>query len=164
MTTTLSSLYQSLRDFLTILDQYRHMVPGDVWFGLYLAWILGSILFIVMQRRTPSATLAWTIAFMSLPFVGAAVYFFFGPRKLHRRRMRRALARDLASRLTPSSKEEMPDRLLDRQSLSALARVGSNQGDAPPRASLGVRLFDGGDDTYSAIEKRDAGCTASNPY
>ena len=149
---TLSSVHQSIRDFLTILDHYRHLVPGDVWFALYLSWIFGAILFIVMQRRSPSATLAWTIGFLSLPFIGAAVYFFFGPRKLNRRRMRRALARDLAARLTPAVKEEMPQRLLDRQSLSALARVGSSQGDAPPRASLGVRLFDGGDDTYAAIE------------
>ncbi len=149
---TLSSVHQNIRDFLTILDQYRHMVPGDVWFALYLSWIFGAILFIVMQRRTPSATLAWTIGFLSLPFIGAAVYFFFGPRKLNRRRMRRALARDLAARLSPAVKEEMPPRLLDRQSLSSLARVGSSQGDAPPRASLGVRLFDGGDDTYAAIE------------
>ncbi len=149
---TLSSLYLSIRDFLTILEHYRQMVPGDVWFGLYLAWIFSAIVFIVMQRRTPSATLAWTIAFMSLPFVGAAVYFFFGPSKLKRRRMRRALARDLAARLTPANTEEMPERLLDRQSLSALARVGSNQGDAPPHASSGVRLFDDGDDTYAAIE------------
>ncbi len=147
-----SSAFTSIRDFLTILEQYRHMVPGELWFALYLSWILGAVLFILMQRRTPSATLAWTIAFMSLPFIGAAVYFFFGPRKLNRRRMRRALARDVAARLTPNARVEMPERLVDRQWLSALARVGSSQGDAPPRASGGVRLFDGGDATYAAIE------------
>lgn len=126
-------------------------VPGEVWFALYVLWIVSAIVFILLQRRPPTTTLAWLIGFMSLPFVGAIVYFLFGPRRLERRRLRRTLAKDQAAQLVPDAAAEMPAKLADRHWLASLARVGSSNGDGPPRPAHRVRLFEGGDETYQAI-------------
>ncbi len=134
------------------LLQAWQAIPGEFWFTLYVLWTVGAIVFIIQQRRPPTATLAWTIALLTLPFIGAAVYFFFGPRRLKRRRLRRGLAKTVAARLNPGRQNEMPATLADRHWLTSLARVGSSQGDAMPRPSQSVRVLADGDATYAAIE------------
>ncbi|MEZ5729034.1 MAG: cardiolipin synthase [Burkholderiaceae bacterium] len=128
-------------------------VPAGVWALVYALWIIGSVVYLLLQRRSPSATLAWLIGFLSLPLVGFLVYWFFGPRKLRRRRLRRQLAKRLAATLTPQASATMPRTLASRQWLGALARVGTSQGDAPPRPAHRVFLLDGGDATYARIAK-----------
>ncbi len=127
-------------------------VPARVWALAYVLWLVGSVIYLLMQRRSPAATLAWMIGFLSLPVLGAAFYYFFGPRKLKRRRMRRALAKAIAARLAPATDAPMPATLASRHWLTALARVGTSQGDGPPRPSERVRVFGDGDQTYAAIE------------
>lgn len=147
----LSLALERTRFYLGYLEQLWKAVPGEVWFALYVFWIVLAVIFIVLQRRPPTTTLAWIIGFMSLPFVGAIVYFVFGPRRLERRRLRRTLAKGMAAQLVPEASAEMPEKLADRHWLASLARVGSSTGDGPPRAARQVRLFEGGDETYEAI-------------
>lgn len=133
-------------------------LPAEVWVPVYASWVVGAFVFILIQRRPPNATLAWLIAFITLPLVSALFYFVFGPRKLNRRRMRRGLAKDLAARLAPDTAIPMPEKLASRFWLTGLARVACSGTDAPPRPSAGVWLYASGDDTYAAIEQamRDA--------
>jgi len=49
-----------------------------------------SCMFIIYERNSPSATLAWLLAMIFLPFVGLAAYFTFGRRRV---RMRLGLLR-----------------------------------------------------------------------
>ena len=56
---------------------------------LYAVLEVGSILFLLGQRRPPLATLSWILAFLSLPVLSLVCYFLFGPRKLKRRNVRR---------------------------------------------------------------------------
>ena len=65
---------------------------------LYAVLEVGSILFLLGQRRPPLATLSWILAFLSLPVLSLVCYFLFGPRKLKRRNVRRELARTAPSR------------------------------------------------------------------
>jgi cardiolipin synthase len=118
----------------------------------YVLWLLIACLYILRQRRPPTATLAWIIAFISLPVIGAVVYFFFGPRKLRRRRVRRTLAKVLAAQVKPGESPPLPDKLADRIWLTALARVACASGDALPRPTRSLTLFAGGDETFEAIE------------
>jgi cardiolipin synthase len=127
-------------------------IPGEVWLALYVTWVLGSIVFVVMQRRRPTATLAWIVAFFSLPLLAAPLYFFFGPRKLRRRKIRREFAKRYASQIAPSQQPAMPDTLASRHWLSSLARIGTAYGDAPPKQSRAVEIYTEGDDAYAAIE------------
>ncbi len=126
-------------------------LPTWLWPVLYGVWIVGSVLFILQQRRPPVTTLAWIIAFIFLPLVGALVYFAFGPRRLKRKRIRRLLAKVMAARMSPNTSAPFPQRLGEREWLAALARVPCSSGDPPPSASQSLRLFAGGDETYDAI-------------
>ena len=53
-----------------------------------LGWVVVVAITIILERRSPVATFAWISVLAWLPFVGLAVYYFFGPRRLRRRKMR----------------------------------------------------------------------------
>ncbi|MGE0801203.1 MAG: cardiolipin synthase [Lautropia sp.] len=146
------ALHTWLGNTARLIGELWQAIPGQVWLGLYAAWVIGSVIFMLMQRRRPTATLAWIIAFFSLPLIGAIVYFFFGPRKLRRRKFGRELAKLLAARMAPEQSQPMPATLASRLWLTSLARLATSYGEAPPRPSQSVRLFADGDSTYEAIE------------
>jgi cardiolipin synthase len=127
-------------------------IPGETWLALYVAWVVGSAIFVVMQRRRPTATIAWIVAFFGLPLIAAPLYFFFGPRKLRRRKIRREFAKRFASQIAPSQQPDMPSTLASRHWLSSLARIATTYGDAPPKQSRAVVIYTEGDDAYQAIE------------
>lgn len=149
---TATSLAQTLRAAAATVEEVWEAIPGGVWIGLYAIWVVGSVMFIVMQRRRPTATLAWIVGFIGMPVFGAAVYFFFGPRKLRRRKIRRELAKRFASRIAPTHREQLPATLASRRWLTSLARVATAHGDAPPKQARSVRIFMEGATTYEAIE------------
>lgn len=69
----------------------EHMVPM-----LSILWTLYVIfvgVWIVLQRRAPVATLSWLLSMAVLPVVGIGVYYFLGPRRLKRQRLRRLHSR-----------------------------------------------------------------------
>lgn len=143
---------QTVRSFADAVSAVWQSIPGELWILLYVSWILGSVVFVVMQRRRPTATLAWIVAFIGLPLLGAPVYFFFGPRKLRRRKIRRELAKQFASRMAPSHADPLPSTLASRHWLSSLARLATVYGDAPPKQNRSVTIYTEGDPTYAAIE------------
>jgi cardiolipin synthase len=147
-----SQLAQAFRSAAAGVAAVWEAIPGQTWIALYVAWVVGSVVFIVMQRRRPTATLAWIMGFISLPLLGAPIYYFFGPRKLLRRKVRRELAKRFASRLVPAHRDHLPSTLASRRWLSSLARVATAYGDAPPKPARAVRLFMEGDLAYDAIE------------
>ena len=119
---------------------------------LYAVLEVGSILFLLGQRRPPLATLSWILAFLSLPVLSLVCYFLFGPRKLKRRNVRRELARHLAAHHGPHRTQPLPETLASRHWLLAQARVATECGSAPPRQVQGLQILIDGDATYAAIE------------
>ncbi|MGE0310466.1 MAG: cardiolipin synthase [Lautropia sp.] len=134
-------------------------IPNWVFVLLYTAWTVGSVVFLLMQRRRPTATLAWLIAFLSLPFVAALFYLFFGPSKLRRKRVKRELAKEIAARIGRPANATVPGTLASRNWLASLARIAASQDNPPPRPSRGVKLLIDGDQTYAAIEAAIAAAT-----
>jgi cardiolipin synthase len=128
-------------------------IPTEVFVGLYSSWVVFSVVFLLAQRRRPTATLAWLIGFLSVPLLSAAFYLLFGPRKLERRRFNRELAKAVASRIAALPRGETPATLASRNWLASLASVPVFLDNPPPRPSWGVRLLVDGDDTYRAIEE-----------
>ena len=108
---------------------------------------MGSILFLLGQRRPPLATLSWILAFLSLPVLSLVCYFLFGPRKLKRRNVRRELARHLAAHHGPHRIQPLPETLASRHWLLAQARVATECGSAPPRQVQGLQILIDGDAT-----------------
>ncbi len=68
------------------------------WYALALyalaVWTVIISIYIVSERRTPAATIAWVLSLSFLPVIGFAVYFFLGPRRFDRKKRRRVVAQD----------------------------------------------------------------------
>ncbi len=122
--------------------------------GLYLVWMVGAGASLLLQRRTPVATLAWLFAFAALPLVSGVYYVVFGPRRLTRRkvrydRTRRALATGVTSYLRASHSPLVP---LLSPDAAALAAVGMRLLQGSPTYATGVTLLVDGDDCLDALE------------
>lgn len=63
--------------------------------ALQVLWVIVSSGYIILERRSPHATLAWIVTFAALPLVGFLIYVFLGPRRFDRRKQRRQRARSV---------------------------------------------------------------------
>jgi len=123
--------------------------PEVLW-TLEAVWVAGVVLWLLHDRRTPAATLAWILTLAFLPFLGIPVYLFLGPRRVVRKSKRHLVARALSGpsrRSLPSASAAAAPRhggLMDlAKSLTGL----------PPASARAVRLLDGGDETFGALEE-----------
>jgi len=116
--------------------------------GLELAWLLLMAGWMLQERRPPVTTLAWILGLALLPGVGALVYLFLGPRRLKRRLLRRAAARqNVAGKPEAWEALETAAPLQTRQ-LIQLARTLTA---VPAETATAVILYDDGDRTLDAI-------------
>jgi cardiolipin synthase len=106
----------------------------------YLVW-LG--LWIVLQKREPVATLSWLISLAALPYIGFIIYFFFGPQRIRRHRLRRVRAR---STLPPP-----PEGLVPTPDAIELARLAQSTTGLPPITATRADLLVDGSAKYTAL-------------
>ena len=119
--------------------QAEHLIAWLVLAWLvYVFWVGGWIL---LQKREPAATISWLLGLALLPYLGFLVYYFLGPQRIHRQRLRRARSR---ARL-PEAADPVE---AECRELAELARATS--GLAPSTAS-DVRLLSQGEDKYEAL-------------
>lgn len=120
----------------------------------YVVWVILACGSLLMDRRSPTATLAWIFAFIALPVVSGLYYMLFGPRRLQRRKRRYGLARAQAGivseHLQTSSGAAKPVLSPDAQ---GLATVGKRLGLGEPTFASAVHLLDNGDQKMQALEK-----------
>ncbi|HSN21438.1 MAG TPA: PLDc N-terminal domain-containing protein, partial [Usitatibacter sp.] len=126
------------------------------WFRIfiasYLVWVVLAVVSLLLNRRSPTATLAWIFAFVALPVVSGLYYLVFGPRRLHRRRRRYGVARSLAGQVSQHLRNTCaPHRPALTPQASALAAVGKRLGQGEPTFAAAVRLYDNGDDKLEAL-------------
>ena len=126
---------------------------------LSLAWLLWIALVaagLILERRSPAATLAWLLALLFMPYFGFLVYLLFGPRRLRRRRLRYSRARE---RLIQSTQQRLhAPRIpqpgfvsgdLERQLATLLAQLGQGA----PLAATAVTVLNSGDACFAALVK-----------
>lgn len=117
-----------------------------VW-GTYVA---GLVLWIILQKRSPAATVSLILLLAWLPVVGYLVYYFFGPQRLKRFRLRR-----LRSRVALSARAEglFAAEAVNGGSADAwqLARLAYACCDNPLSTATDVRLLVDGAQTFDAI-------------
>ena len=63
-----------------------------LWIG-WACYLLGLGGWIILQKREPAATLSWLISLAALPYIGFVIYYFLGPQRIQRQRLRRIRAR-----------------------------------------------------------------------
>ena len=121
--------------------------------GLSLAWsgyIAVLSIWIVMQKRAPVSTMSWILSLALLPFAGFVVYYFLGPQRLKKQRLKR-----LRSRASASSQADLA-RLRDAAqnappALQQMAKLGTATCGLPVSSALDVELLSGGARTFDAI-------------
>jgi cardiolipin synthase A/B len=128
------------------------------WFRIfvasYVAWVVLAVVSLLLNRRSPTATLAWIFAFVALPVVSGLYYMVFGPRRLHRRRRRYGVARSLAAQVSEHLRNTCAaTRPALTSDAAALAAVGRRLGLGPPTFASAVRLFDSGDEKLASLAK-----------
>jgi cardiolipin synthase len=117
--------------------------------ALEVVWIPWVVLWLVLERRSPAATIAWILGLALLPVVGIPVYLLLGPRRLRRKRLRHARARQA---VTGGVAPAPVDASVHEESAGPLMRLIANCGESAPARAERVRVFDNGRDTYAAIE------------
>ena len=121
--------------------------------GLSLAWsayIAVLSVWIVMQKRAPVSTMSWILSLALLPFAGFVIYYFLGPQRLKKQRLKR-----LRSRV---SARAAADLALLRDAAQAgplalrqLAALGTGACGLPVSSATAVELLSGGARTFDAI-------------
>jgi cardiolipin synthase len=126
------------------------------WFEIfvvsYFMWVLVACASLLMERRSPTATLAWIFAFIAIPVFSGVYYMMFGPRRMVRRRRRYGVARGSISRKLGQA-EEGPARPALAPDAQGLAQVGRRLDQGEPTFASAVHLLDDGDETMKALEE-----------
>ncbi|WP_213959355.1 MULTISPECIES: cardiolipin synthase [unclassified Variovorax] len=121
--------------------------------GLSLAWsgyIAVLSVWIVMQKRAPVSTLGWILSLAFIPFGGFLIYYFLGPQRLRKQRIKRLRSRvsshstgDLA-RLGQSLEAAPP-------ALRQMAALGTAACGLPVSSAQSVELLSGGAQAFDAM-------------
>ncbi|PJK09011.1 cardiolipin synthase [Lysobacteraceae bacterium NML120232] len=83
----MSTLITTLHDVWNAFWDIPHIhVWLTVLWAAYLLWLAG---WIVLQKREPAATLSWLLSLALLPYLGFFIYYWLGPQKIKRHRLRR---------------------------------------------------------------------------
>lgn len=132
-------MFDALHDLWTALlaipDIGLYLTLG--W-ALYLFWLGG---WIVLQKREPAATLGWLLGLAVLPYLGFFVYYWLGPQRIHRHRLRRARSRAALP---------APPCPLGEDAIE-LARLGQATTGLAPATAADVRLLVDGAAKYAAL-------------
>jgi cardiolipin synthase A/B len=121
---------------------------------LIVAYIVGVVIYIIMENRSPQSTFAWLLLFLIFPLLGVVIYHFFGhgwrafskTKEIARQELGSEFLRDLKpivdrqreyvdriARERPASARKKLLRLVDRNSSSIL--TGCNQVEVLQNAS-----------------------------
>ncbi len=117
-------------------------------------WVVGLSIWIVSERRSPAATFAWVLALTGLPLVGIPLYLVFGPRRLHRKKLRHQRSIDSVGRDSPVRRRRSPEvvrGLPTGNDVRALVRLATAAKQSAPSRASRVTLLADGDGCYDAI-------------
>lgn len=115
--------------------------------ALATAWAAVAAGVILLQRRSPAATIAWLLVLLLLPGVGLVFYRFFGPLRLKRKKLRRRVAR----RVVADAVKAMEALRVDHPDGWQVASVPISMHEAPPLHADVVEVYLDGKSTYAAI-------------
>ncbi len=121
-----------------------------------LLWVVGLAVWIILERRSPAATIAWICALAWLPVLGIAVYLAIGPRRLRRKRLRYRRARAYLAGVAEQMRclpTEPPGCPLLSEPLAQYITLLQRAGQPPPTRAQNLQLYVTGDQCYAAIEE-----------
>lgn len=120
---------------------------GWIFTGVEVAWLVGMGLWIILEKRSPTATLAWIFGLALLPVVGVPVYLWMGPRRLERKKSKLLEARALVGHTA----EEVAQAHGLSSDVYALMRLATRLDGMRPMHATSLRVFSEGDEVYDAL-------------
>ncbi|TMQ11136.1 MAG: cardiolipin synthase [Deltaproteobacteria bacterium] len=117
--------------------------------GAFMLWGAAMAVVVVLQRRSPAATIAWLLVLALLPLAGWLIYRLIGPLRLERRKARRRVTRKLVEEATGALWEI--EHSAPTHHREQLARVAIAAGEAPPLRADSIDLFTEGQVKYGAL-------------
>jgi len=135
------------------ITRQLEFIPSATWPLLHLLWIVGSTTFLLLHERKPVTTVAWLLAFWTVPVLSGVAYFLIGPRKVDREKAARQRAKAAVNNASPAKRHEYSEAF-EAEPLAAIGyslRNGTNPSAVPGRAA-NFRLFDTGNSLYPALE------------
>ncbi len=108
------------------------------------------VVWVVLQKRAPVSTLSWILSLVLMPIFGFVVYYYFGPQRLTKQRLRRLRGRAASQTMQDmarlrDSEQEAPQELVQ------LVTLGQAASGIPVSSADDVLLLSGGARTYDAI-------------
>lgn len=123
---------------------------------LEVLWVLGLSIWIILERRSPAATLAWIFALAWVPLVGIGVYLMIGPRRLRRKRRRYHFARSQVVRACgtmPGLGDGRAFQPAVDPRVAQLMTLVERSGQGGPMRARRWEMFFSGDACFAAMEK-----------
>jgi cardiolipin synthase A/B len=118
-----------------------------------IAYVLFAAISIVLERRRPTATLAWILVLVLLPVVGLVAYLLIGRRKArrHRRSRRRRELRPTEATAAIANLQASPVDLPPQ--ITGLLRLALRRAAGPVRRADEVEFLSRADDPFAALEQ-----------
>ena len=122
-----------------------------LWLSVvWSVYVLIVSVWILLQRSAPVATMSWLLSMAALPVLGLVIYYFLGPQRLKRQRIKRLRSRK-RSRIRASvqrMRERMPHA---DERLHQVARLVVATSDFPISTATDMSLLVGGAATFDSI-------------
>lgn len=117
-----------------------------------LVYVIVLATWILFEKRSPVATLAWILSLIALPYVGFVVFFLFGPRRLLRKRLKHKRARGTVTATTPLGASEPPPAQYDPR-VEQLVQLVKKTGEPPASQCDEVVIYHDAAKTYDALQE-----------
>jgi cardiolipin synthase len=121
-----------------------------------LVYVVGLAIWILLEKRSPVATLAWILALIALPYVGFIVFFFLGPRRLIRKRLKHRKARGQVQPAATPARSKAPSVPPPEERdprVAQLCNLAARAGEPRAEKCTDVTIFHDAASTYQAIEE-----------
>jgi cardiolipin synthase len=118
--------------------------------SIEVAYLVTMIVVIILEKRSPISTLAWILALVFLPYVGLIIYFFIGPHRVRRKRMRHnRSAIEVRAQLAAEIDRHPTDVTAPHR--VQLARLAVRASGSLMSTAKHIEVLGGGKDTFDAI-------------
>ncbi len=116
----------------------------------WAVYILSLSTWIVLQKRAPVSTMSWILSLALVPVLGFLIYYFLGPQRLKKQRIKRLRSAGVAR--APAGLDPLRETAADAPpALRQLAALSMAACGLPVSSALRVDLLVGGAATYDAI-------------
>jgi cardiolipin synthase len=123
--------------------------PWPIVTGVIVVWAIAMAIVVILERRSPAATMAWILVLALVPLFGWLIYTLIGPRRLVRKRLKRRTSRKVIEEAV-GALHEIDDAAPDHHR-GQLARLAQHLGEAGPLRAEAVDIYTEGAAAFAEI-------------